>query len=177
MARGAYAKRYAQAAFEIALEKDELESWQSDLKKVVRAVSDEEFSAVLESPKVPFNEKSKLLSGQMKNPLLLNLLLMLISKGRLNIIGQIAEEYGRLLNCHHGIEVAEVTTAVPLAKEDEAKLARRLEGIVGKKVEIKAEVDPSVIGGFVARIGDRLMDGSLRSKLSALKKEMAGAER
>jgi F-type H+-transporting ATPase subunit delta len=174
VARGAYAKRYAQAAFEIALEAGELERWKSDLQKVVRAVSDEDFSAVLESPKVPFDEKSSLLSGQIKNPLLLNLLLMLISKGRLSIIDQIAEEYGRLLNRHHGIEVAKVTTAMPLAKEDEAKLARRLERIVGKKVEIKAGVDPNVIGGFVARIGDRLLDGSLRSRLTALKKEMVG---
>ena len=174
MVRGAYAKRYAQATFEIALEADELESWKSDLQKVVRAVSEKDFSAVHESPKVPFDAKSRLLSGQIKNPMLFNLVLMLISKGRLNMIGQITEEYGRLLNRHYGIEVAEVTTAVPLAKEDEAKLARRLERIVGKKIEIKTEVDSNLIGGFVAHIGDRLLDGSLRSRLTALKKEMVG---
>nr|NIM07397.1 ATP synthase F1 subunit delta [Armatimonadota bacterium]NIO98878.1 ATP synthase F1 subunit delta [Armatimonadota bacterium] len=159
MATRAYAKRYAQAAFEIALEAGELERWQSDLAGVVQAVSDEDFSAVLESPKVHFDEKSRLLSGQIKelNPLLLNLLLLLISRGRLGIIGEIAEEYQRLWNRHRGIEIAEVTTAVPLTKEDEEKLARHLGRIVGKKVEVRAEVDPGVIGGFVARIGDKLL--------------------
>ncbi|MEE9367146.1 MAG: ATP synthase F1 subunit delta [Dehalococcoidales bacterium] len=179
MARRAYSKRYAQAAFEIALEAGELKRWQSDLQKIVRVVSDEDFSAALESPKVHFSEKSKLLSGQMKelHPMLLNLLLMLISKGRLGMIGEIADEYQRLWNSHRGIEIAEVTTAVPLTKEDEEKLARHLGRIVGKTVEIKADINPSVIGGFVARIGDRLLDGSIRSKLAALKKEMAGAEK
>ncbi len=109
------------------------------------------------------------------NPLLLNLLLLLISKGRLGLMGEFADEYQRLWNSHRGIEIAEVTTAVPLTKEDEEKLARHLGRIVGKKVEIKADINPSVIGGFVARIGDRLLDGSIRSKLAALKKEMAGA--
>ena len=177
MARRAYSKRYAQAVFEIALEAGELERWQSDLQKIVQMVSGEDFLAVLESPKVHFSEKSRLLSGQMKglNPLLLNLLLLLISRGRLGMIGEIADEYQRLWNSHCGIEIAEVTTAVPLAKEDEEKLARHLGRIVGKKVEIKADINPSVIGGFVARIGDRLLDGSIRSKLAALKKEMAGA--
>lgn len=179
MARRAYSKRYAQAVFEIALEAGELERWQSDLQKIVRVVGDEDFSAVLESPKVHFDEKSRLLSGQMKglNPLLLNLLLLLISRGRLGMIGEIADEYQRLWNSHRGIEIAEVTTAVPLTKEDEEKLARHLGRIVGKKVEIKADINPSVIGGFVARIGDRLLDGSIRGKLAALKKEMAGAEK
>ncbi len=179
MATRAYAKRYAQAAFEIALEAGELERWQSDLAGVIQAVSDEDFSAVLESPKVHFDEKSRLLSGQIKelNPLLLNLLLLLISRGRLGIIGEIAEEYQRLWNRHRGIEIAEVTTAVPLTNEDKEKLARHLGRIVGKKVEVRAEVDPGVIGGFVARIGDKLLDSSIRSKLAALKKEMAGAKK
>jgi F-type H+-transporting ATPase subunit delta len=179
VARRAYSKRYAQAAFEIALEAGELERWQSDLQKVVRAVSDQEFTAALENPKVHFSEKSKLLSGQIKelNPLLLNLLLILINKSRLGMVGEIEEEYRRLVNGHHGMEIAEVTTAVPLSKEEEEKLAGRLGQMVGKKVEIRAQVDPGLIGGFVARIGGRLLDGSVRSRLAALKKEMAGAER
>ncbi|MBL7125929.1 MAG: F0F1 ATP synthase subunit delta [Dehalococcoidales bacterium] len=179
MAKRAYPKRYAQAVFEIALEAGELERWQSDLEKIVQAVSDKDFAAFLESPKIHFAEKSKLLSSQMKevNLLILNLVLLLISRSRLDIIGEIAQEYQRLWNSYRGIELAEVTTAVPLAEEDEQNLARHLGSIVGKKVEIKSEVDPDVIGGFIARIGDQILDGSTRSKLAALKKEMAGAEK
>ncbi len=179
MARRAYSKRYAQAAFEIALETGELERWQSDLEEMAQAVSDKEVVAFLESPKINFEEKSKLLSGQMKeaNPLALNLALLLISKGRLDTVGEIADEYQRLWNSRRGVEPAEVTTAVPLTKEDEEKLTRYLGRIVGRKVEIRSDVNPGIIGGFVARIGDRLLDGSTRSRLAALKKEMVGAER
>lgn len=179
MASRASSKRYAQAVFEIASEAGELEHWQSDLEKIVQTVKDEDIRTFLGSPKVYFEAKSKLLSEHMKgvNPLVLNLVLMLVSRGRLNIIGEIAAEYQRLLKNSLGIELAEVTTAVPLSKEDEQKLARQLGRIVGKKVEIKADINPGIIGGFIARIGDRLLDGSTRGKLAALKKELAGAGR
>jgi len=156
-----------------------MERWQSDLEKMVQTVKDEDIRRFLESPKIHFEAKSKLLSEHVKgvNPLVLNLVLMLISRGRLNIIGEIAAEYQRLLRSSRGVELAEVTTAVPLSKEDEQKLARQLGRIVEKKVEIKADINPGIIGGFVARIGDRLLDGSTRSKLAALKKELAGAGR
>ena len=179
MAIRAYAKRYAQAVFEIALEADELERGQSELEEIVRVVSDKDVRAFLESPKVPFAEKRKLLSGQLRkiSPLSLNLLYLLIARGRLDMLAGIADEFQRLLNSHHGIEIAEVTTAVPLDKEEERKLARHLGQIIGKKITIKSEVDSGIIGGFIARIGDRLLDGSTRNKLAALKKELAGTGR
>jgi F-type H+-transporting ATPase subunit delta len=177
MARRAYSKRYARAVFEIALESGELERWQSDMEKVVRLLGDKDLRAFLESPKVNLDEKSKLLSGQLPkiNPLSLNLVYLLIVRGRLDMMTEIADEFHRLLNSHRGIEIAEVTTAVPLDKEEEQKLARHLGQIVGKKIEVRPEVDSGIIGGFVARIGDRLLDGSTRSKLAALKKELASA--
>ena len=97
MARRTYSKRYAQAVFEIALETGELERWQSDLEKIVQAVSDMDFKAFLESPKIHFSEKEKLLSGHMTevNPLTLNLVLLLVSRGRLDIIDEIASKYIR----------------------------------------------------------------------------------
>ncbi len=176
MARKVYSKRYAQAVFEIALESDELERCQSELEEIVRVVSDKDLRAFLESPKIHFAEKSKLISGQLKkmSALSLNLVYLLIVRGRLDMIGEIADEFQRLLNSHHGIEIAEVTTAVPLDKGEEQKLARQLGRIIGKKIEVRSEVDSGIIGGFVARIGDRLLDGSTRSKLAALKKELAG---
>ena len=179
MANRASSKRYAQAVFEIASEAGEMERWQSDLEKMVQTVKDEDIRRFLESPKIHFEAKSKLLSEHVKgvNPLVLNLVLMLISRGRLNIIGEIADEYQRLLRSSRGVELAEVTTAVPLSKEDEQKLARQLGRIVGQKIEIKADINPGIIGGFTARIGDRLLDGSTRGKLAALKKELAGAGR
>jgi F-type H+-transporting ATPase subunit delta len=90
------------------------------------------------------------------------------------IVG-IAEEYERLLNEYKGIQTARITTAVPLDDNDKQKLADNLGAMVGKKVEVKSEVDPEIIGGIIARIDGKLLDGSTRSKLIALKRELVGA--
>lgn len=179
MARRAYAKRYSQAVFEIALETKELDKWQSDLQKITSIVGETAFQAFLESPKVHFDDKAKLLAEWLEDisPLALNLVLLLVAKGRLNIIGDIVAEYQRLLDSYRGIEPAEVSTVIPLDEEDKLKLAQHLGIIVGKKVVLKSEVDPALIGGFVARVGDKLLDGSTRSKLMALKKELVGVRR
>jgi len=179
MARGAQARRYSQAAFEIALEMKELDRWQSDLQKIVSVVGDADFKAALESPKFPVEDKARLLSERLKgiNPLALNLLRLLIARGKLDIIGDVAAEYQRLLDSYRGVESAEVTTAIPIGDEDKAKLTKYLGEIVGKKVVLTSEVDPSLVGGITARIGGKLLDGSTRSKLAALKRELGGAAR
>ena len=179
MARRVYARRYAQAVFQIALERDELDKWQSDLSKITSLGEDAVIATSLENPKLHFDEKVRLLSKRLIdiNPLALNLTYLLITRGRLGVAGDIADEYQRLLNSHHGIEQAEVTTAIPLDDKDKLKLAKHLGTIVRKKVELKPKVDSSVIGGVVTRIGGKLIDGSTRSKLETLKKELAGTGR
>jgi len=179
MARKAYARRYAQAIFEIALEKKELERWLADLQKIVDAVGDDIFLAVLESPKLKFDDKTRLLTERLGdvNPLFLNLVRLLIAKAGIGMIGNIAGEYQRLLDSYHGIEPAEVITAVPLDDKDIQKLTENLSALVGKKVVLKSAVDPGVIGGIVARVGGKLLDGSTRSKLIALRRELVGTER
>jgi len=179
MARRVYARRYAQAVFEIALETKELDRWQSALRKIIRLVEDAILIAFVESPKIHFDDKARLLSEQLNgvNPLALNLVYLLAARGRLSMIGDIADDYQRLLDDYRGIEPAEVVTAIPLAEEDKPRLTEHLSAVAGKKVVIKSKVDPSVIGGFIARIGGKLLDGSTRSKLAALKKELVRTRR
>jgi F-type H+-transporting ATPase subunit delta len=179
MAKKAYARRYAQAVFEIALEKKELERWQNDLQKVAAAIGDSSFLAVLENPKIKLEEKSRLLSRILGDisPLALNLALLLIARARIGMMGEIAGEYQRLLDAYRGIQAADVTTAVPLDDRDKQKLAEKLGSLVGAKVVMKSEVDPGILGGIIARVGGKLLDGSTRSKLVALKKELVGGER
>jgi len=174
VARGVLAKRYAQAVFEIASEKKELDRWQSDLEKVTRLSQDAEILAFLESPKVHFDDKVRLLSQRLGgiNPLTLNLVYLLVAMGRPGMIGDIADEYQRLLDSYRGIERAEVATAIPLGAQDKLKLSQRLGALVGKKIVLKAEVDPKLISGMVVRVGGKLLDGSTRSKLAALKREL-----
>ncbi len=179
MVRRAYAKRYSQAVFQIAVERGEPDKWQSDLRRIAALGENAAFVALLESPKVHPDDKVRLLSEQLGDisPLALNLVCLLVAKGRLRMVDEIADEYQRLLDSYHGIERAEVITAVPLDDEDKLRLAERLGAVVGKKVVIKPEVDSSLIGGIIARIGGKLLDGSTRSRLEALKRELSGVAR
>ncbi len=176
MARRGYARRYSQAVFEIALETDELDRWQSDLQKIVSVVGDAALVAWLESPKVNLDDKVRLLSERLPgiNPLALNLVGLLVAKGKPAIIGDIASEYQRLVDIHYGIEQAEVITASPLNDKDKQGLAEKLGAIIGKKVVLKPSVDPGVIGGVIARIDGKLLDASTRHQLEALRKELSG---
>ena len=176
MIKKAYYRRYAQAVFEIALERNELDKWQSHLRKMAGLTEEAAFMAALDNPKFPIEAKVKLISeklGQI-NPLALNLAYLLVVKGRFSMTGDIADEYQQLVDSYHGIEQAQVITAVPLTDTDEQNLSERLSAVTGKKVMLKPEVDSSLISGFIARVGGKLIDGSTRSQLQALKKALAG---
>ncbi|MFH1382265.1 MAG: ATP synthase F1 subunit delta [Chloroflexota bacterium] len=179
MARKAYAKRYAEAIFQIAFEKKELDRWQTDLNKIASLTEDMGLVALLENPKLPFDNKAKILAEQLHdiNPLALNLLYLLVTGRRVSLGGEIEREYQRLFNSHQGIELAEVSTAVPLDEKDKEELTGRLSTLATKKVVIEAEVNPSLVGGIVARIGGKLLDASTRTRLEALKRELSGMKR
>ncbi len=176
MPKQVYGRRYAQAVFELALEKKELERWQADLDKITAATADATFLAALESPKIKPADKARLLKERLGDvgKLALNLVQLLISRGMVGAVADIAAEYRRLVDAYRGIQTAEVTTAVPLDKPDEARLAARLGELVGTKVTVEAGVDPEILGGIVARVGGRLLDGSTRAKLAALRKDLGG---
>ena len=179
MPKKAYGRRYAQAIFELALEKNELERWQADLERISGAIEDRDFLAALESPKISLEKKTELLSKRLAglNPLAMNLVHLLVVRAVIGTAGDVAAEYRRLLDSYRGIEQAEVITAVPLDENDMQKLTENLSTVVGKEVVIKAEVDPGILGGIIARVGGKLLDGSTRSRLAALKRELVGAEK
>jgi F-type H+-transporting ATPase subunit delta len=175
MLRRVSARRHAQAIFQIARTTGELEEWREELKRVAQAVADPALSLLLESPRLALAEKVALLQEKLPGaePLVLNYAGLLVARGRQRLAGEIAEEYERLLDAYHGIEHAEVITAVPLVGREMESLGQRLTEMVGKKVLLKAKVDPAIIGGLVARAGDRLLDGSTRTRLQLLKKSLS----
>jgi len=179
MARVTSGKRYAQAAFKLALEKGELDSWQGSLRKTADLTTDEQLVALLENPKLSFETKKAILVeflGKI-NPLALNLACLLVHKDKLGIAGDISRQYDRLLDTHYGIEHVEVITALPLDDEDRKRISSRFEEIIGHKVVIDAQVDPSIVGGIKAKIGDTLIDGSVKGKLGALRKSLVEISR
>ena len=173
MAR-ASARRHAQAAFQIALEREQLDTWRRDLERISEAVNEPLLFSFLASPKIHFGEKARVLRERLEeiNPLAMNLALLLVAKGRLGILGEMVLEYGRLLDEHRGIAHAEVATAVPLHPEEKGRLTYRLSDMVGKEIVLTPTVDPSIIGGLVARVGDKLIDGSTKGRLLALRESL-----
>ena len=174
MPRIASGKRYAQAAFELAMERNELESWQVSLRKIAELSTDEAFTALVENPKLPFEVKKSLLEERLGdvNSLALNLACLLVHWDKLGTAGNVSREYDRLLDAYHGIEHAEVVTALSLDEKDKERISSQLGKMVNRKVIVDAVVDSSVIGGFTAKIGDMLIDGSVRNRLDALRRNL-----
>lgn len=174
MAAKAYPKRYARAIFEVALEKNELEKWQADLKVMALLPKDAVLLTLLESPKLSFEDKAKMIDEQLPgvSPFARNLAYLLVSKGKVSLIGQIMTQYHQMVDDYRGVKHALVTTAVPLDDSEKKKMEAELSALLGKKLVMETRVDKSIIGGLVARIDGKLLEGSTRYKLETLKKEL-----
>ena len=177
MANGIYVKRYAKAIFNIALKKNELRKWQCDLRILACLARDTTLSGLLQDPEVDCEEKTRVLTERcpLLDPRAIRVVCVLARQGQLDIMGDIAEAYRRLVDKYlgvEGVEDAEVITAIPLDDEDKLKLAQRLTDMFGKAIVLKPKVDPSIIGGLIIKVGDELIDGSVRGKLEALKKQV-----
>jgi F-type H+-transporting ATPase subunit delta len=163
----------------MALENKDINRWQSDLRKVAALMRDTALLSLVNNPRISGEEKSQNLKQRLGdvNPLAIKLVLLLSAKGKLAALDDIAEEYQALVDNYRGIEgteIAEVTTAIPLDNDYQLKIAQRITDIVGKPVLLRPKVDPAIIGGIIIRVGDKLIDGSIRSKLAALKKDLGG---
>lgn len=179
MATGAAARRYAQAVFEIAAERSELDEWREELAEIARVLGDPEVHAVLESPRAPFVAKQELLRRALPglSPLALNLAYLLVRAGRLAIVDQMVETYGQLADAYKGIVHADVVSAIVLSDEDRRYVSEWLQKMSGKKVVLETRTDPNIIGGLVVRVGDRVIDASVRTRLERLKRNLMTAGR
>ena len=178
--RAASARRYAEAVFEVASETGSFEPWERDLRTIADFASDADVTRLLASSRVPRDEKLRLLAAGLESkvgPLAWNLVRLLEQRGKTDIARQIQITFQERVDERRGVAHAIVTTAVSLDEGERAAIAQRLSAITGKQVDITSVVDPSIIGGVVARIGDELIDGSTRSKLVALKRRLEGAVR
>lgn len=174
MASGA-AKRYAQAVMQVAKEQNTLDAWQRDLDALAEAVREPGVSQFLQSPNVEETDKRKYLEGALTQaqPEARNLANMLLERNRLDIIPKMVEAFTEARMAEQGIVVANVTTAEPLDDADQQAVRSQLETMIGKRVELKMHTDPAIIGGIVARVGDRLIDGSVINQLRRLRTRLA----
>ncbi len=169
--RETVARRYADAAFEIGRDDGTLETWERDLDTLRTALGDDELRRLVEHPAVPFAEKEKVLrrvvKGVTAEPIALALLM--IRRGRPGAIDAMVDRFGELVRRERGISLAEVRTALPLDDEQRTAIAERLKTLTGDQIEIREVVDDALIGGVSVRIGDRLYDASVRSRLERLR--------
>jgi F-type H+-transporting ATPase subunit delta len=175
MPRSASARRYAQAAFQIANEKDELESWLDDLTVLAGAVQDGDFAAFLDAPQVSVDQKQAVIRGALSEtvgPLPLNLISLLASRNLAGVLPEVVEQFQRLLDDHNGIERAEVVSAVPLDDGQRRSVEELLKRVVGKDVRLTSRVDPQIIGGMIARVGDHVIDGSTATRIESMRREL-----
>ena len=172
----ALARRHAQAVFQIALQQNLLEPWRADLKKLAQVLTDEEGQHFWDNPRVRLDNKLSVLKGLLEgaNPLVLNLGGLLMGRGRLGIVSDLVDEYERLVDAHYGILHADVTTAVPLDEASQQKLSLDLGEALERKVTVKSRVDAAIVGGLIARIGDRGIDGSVKTRLENLRSSLGG---
>jgi F-type H+-transporting ATPase subunit delta len=169
------AKRYAEAVFQTAKAHDSFDAWALDLDRIARIQRDPEVGRLLSSPAVGMPVKEKIVSEYLADTgrFAKNLMMLLLTRGRLELAPQIAGHYGRMLNEHRGIATADVTSAVPLHDEEVAAVERKLSEMTGRRVVAEVNVDQAIIGGIVARVGDQLIDASVKGRLEALRRRLA----
>ncbi|MXY43034.1 MAG: ATP synthase F1 subunit delta [Dehalococcoidia bacterium] len=175
MPRYPSARRYAQAVFQIALEHDSLDMWVEDLQTLADLLEDSEVAAFLDAPQVPEAKKLETIQqlvGESVSTLAANLVALLATKNMTLLMPGILEQFTVMVDRHRGIEWADVTTAVPLDDAQQNEVSRLLSGIVGSEVSLRTYVEPELIGGIVARLNDRVIDGSVRSKLRNMHRQV-----
>lgn len=164
---------YASGIFELAKAEGELERVESELSAVARAIDGTpELRSALTDPQLPYDRKQGVivdLLGERASSLTVGLVQLVVSQGRASELPAIARSFIETAAASRDRAVAEVRTAVPLDDATIERLAEALGKATGKTLEVKVVVDPEVIGGVIARIGDTVIDGSIASKVDDLR--------
>ena len=173
------AKRYAAALFAVANRNGILDAVASDLELIHKRMTDVPYlRAILMEPLVSDTRKNSIADeafGDRVTASSLNFLKLLIRKRREELVEECAREFRVLLAAHANTADAEVSSVVPLTPDQTARLTEKLQVLTGKTIRLTASIDLALVGGVVVRIGDLIMDGSVRGKLERLERQLSGA--
>ncbi|AXB55955.1 MULTISPECIES: ATP synthase F1 subunit delta [Flavobacterium] len=176
MASTRAAIRYAKAILDLANSKGVAEAVNNDMKSIAAAIdTNTELSTFIQNPttKVEVKESALLEVFADVNGVTKGLFHLLFENKRFEILNAIALEYNKLFDESNGVEVAKVTTAIPMDAALEAKVLAKVATLSDKKITIENIVDPSIIGGFILRIGDNQYNASVANRLQVLKRELS----
>ena len=175
MLKGAVARRYAAAIFDIARKQNTLDRTLEDVQQIAKLFSNRKVSFLMREPKVPAQRKEKALRDAIQGralPTSLNLALLLVQRDLVEYAPNIAAEFEQMLRNYRNEAVAEVTTATQIDATQTRTIQQALEERTGKTIIVHPHVDPAILGGVIARVGDQLIDGSIRYRLSVLEQQL-----
>ncbi|SEA20862.1 ATP synthase F1 subcomplex delta subunit [Flavobacterium gillisiae] len=176
MASTRAAIRYAKAILEIAQSKGVAEAVSDDMNSIASTISGNvELSTFIQNPtlRVEVKENALLEVFANTNSVTKSLFHLLFENKRFEILEAVAVEYSKLFDIMNGVEVAQVTTAIAMDAALEAKVLAKIATLSDKKITIENNVDPSIIGGFILRIGDKQYNASIANRLQVLKRELS----
>lgn len=175
MLKGAIARRYAMAVFDLARRNSTIERTLEDVKAIAQLFSNRRLAYLLREPKIPTQRKEKAIRQALADKVLptsLNLALLVVQRQLVDYMPAIAKELEQLVLDYNNQAIAQVTTAAPMDEQQRALVQKALERMVGKSIIMQTRVDPSILGGVIARVGDEVIDGSVRYRLSALQRRL-----
>ena len=174
------ATRYAEALLDSARTAGVVDDVAESFAGVLDAVKDNVLLRIfIDSPQVRTEEKKELLQKVFQGniePVLLNFFYLLIDRHRIENTRDIGEVFAELVEAEQGIARAQVVTAIPLPDDLAAALAGRLAAFTGKKIVLEKKTDPAVIGGVCVTLGDKILDGTVRTNLDELGKTLGEAQ-
>ena len=167
------ALRYAKATLNLAKERGLAKEINSDMLLIGKTISEnDDLLNMLKSPIIKSGVKKTILTevfGKSINAISHGVINLLIENKRLQILPLVAIEYTVIYDFLKGVEVAQITSAVPLSKDLESRMLKKIKEISGKDISLKNIIDPSIIGGFVLRVGDKQYDSSVSGRLDQLR--------
>ena len=174
------AERYAAALFELADERRMLDEVASDLRQLrAMLAASPDLARLVRSPILTRGEQGKAIAALVERagftPLVRDFLAVVAKNRRLFAVPAMIEAYLRSLAERRGEVTAEVTAALPLSEGQLGLLSEQLRRSVGRRVSLEVKVDPGLIGGLIVKLGSRMIDGSIKSKLQRLQLAMKGA--
>lgn len=178
MSNSRAATRYAKAILVMAVENKSTDAVEKDMRAVVSTIAESaDLRELLASPVIKAEDKKRALLEVFKGATAITegLISILVENKRVQIFNEVALKYIILNEQLKGQGVAHVTTAVPLTGELEKKVLMQLAQLTGNEVDIKNEIDESIIGGFILRVGDVQYDASISNKLSKIKREFSNS--
>ena len=169
------ASRYAKALLELALDQNKVELIEADMLQLIKLADEShDFHVFLNSPLIQIEKKEAIIKDIFKgfNEVSLNLLVLVTKNGRESAMIEIAKQFIALLMRHRGIVPLTIISASQLEEKTKAEILAKIQGALNGTPAVTELIDPSIIGGFIIRIGDQQIDASVANKLQRMKQQL-----